>query len=135
MDIELLTIRSSAALSFVEGDRDIPFPIKRMYYIHSQPAGTHRGFHAHKALQQLLICPHGKICVLLDDGNERSEVLLDNPTKGLILRPSTWREMIWEQDDSVLCVLASDYYDESDYLREYQDFLTYIAVKKNIKKE
>ena len=124
MDIRIIPIRGSGGLSFLEGERDIPFAVKRVYYIHGQAAGAHRGFHAHRTLEQFLFCPHGSVRVLLDDGRERGEVLLDAPDKGLYLPPEYWHEMIWMEEDSVLCVLASDYYDEGDYIREYGDFMT-----------
>lgn len=126
MDTQCLHIRTHGALSFVEGMRDIPFEIKRVYYIHSEKAGAHRGCHAHKTLNQFLFCPSGSVLILLDDGNNKTEVLLDDPAKGLLLPQRCWHEMIWNEDHSVLCVLASDYYDESDYIRDYDAFLAFV---------
>ena len=123
MDIELLSIRSKGNLCYLEEERDFPFQIKRMYYIHSEETGEHRGFHAHKTLKQVLVCVYGEVCVLLDNGYDKAEVLLDNPSKGLLLSEMIWREMIWMKDNSVLCVLASDYYNEMDYIRDYNEFL------------
>ena len=117
---------ANGALTFIEGNRDIPFEIKRIYYIYGEKAGKQRGFHAHKKLQQVLFCPYGKINVTIDDGKEKKEILLDKPEMGLMLNSMTWREMTWLEDDSVLCVLASDYYDENDYIRDYEDFLKYV---------
>lgn len=105
---------------------DVHFPIKRIYYIYGVPENTQRGAHAHKALKQILFCPYGYVKILLDDGKKKSEILLDNPTKSLVLTPCVWRDMIWMQENSVLCVVVSDYYDEDDYIRDYQQFIQYI---------
>ena len=93
------------------------------------PQGVQRGGHAHKALRQLLWCPYGSILIRLDDGREKTEVLLDDPAKGLIVEHFMWREMIWQQDDSVLCVAADSYYDADDYIRDYDAFLQAAAVR------
>ncbi len=119
-------------LGIIESGRDIPFDIKRIYFIFKAEEGIHRGLHAHKENRQLLFCPYGKIEIVLDDGAERQSVLLDEPSKGLILYPGLWREMIWRQTGSVLCVAASEYYDPDDYIRSYEDFKTY---KKSIHKK
>lgn len=113
------------ALSFLEGKRDIPFPIRRVYWITETEAELHRGFHAHKLNCQLLYCPYGVIDILLDDGEQKMTVTLDKPGKGLILMPGLWREMVWRQSGSVLCVLASEYYDEQEYIRNYDEFIAY----------
>ena len=126
--IKINTIDSGYAgkLSFFEGSKDIPFEIKRIYYIHGVPARAERGGHAHKALKQILFCPYGEIEIILDNGKERVSVMLDDPSKGLLVEHSLWREMVWHIDNSVLCVAASEYYDENDYIRNYEDFLGYI---------
>ena len=103
--------------------------IKRIYYIHGAPKGTHRGGHAHKTLRQVLWCPYGSIRIRLDNGREKTDVLLDSPDKGLIVEHYMWREMIWEKKDSVLCVAADSYYDESDYIRDYDEFLEAVKGK------
>lgn len=113
-------------LCVFEGDKDIPFAIKRFYYIYGVAAGERRGFHAHKTLKQLLFCPYGSIRIYLDDGESREEVLLDRPSRGLLLEPGLWREMEWDADGSVLCVAASDYYTEQDYIRDYMKFKEYV---------
>lgn len=115
----------NGGLSFVEAERDIPFSIKRIYYIYNVKKDVHRGFHAHKENWQLLYCPHGCIDIVLTDGEETETVRLDVPSKGLILHPGLWREMIWIIDDSVLCVAASEYYDPNEYIRDYDEFLKY----------
>ncbi len=113
------------SLSFLEGKRDIPFPIRRVYWITETEADLHRGFHAHKLNCQLLYCPYGCIDIILDDGEIKTTVTLDRPEKGLILMPGLWREMVWKQNGSVLCVLASEYYDASEYIRNYDEFIAY----------
>ncbi len=113
-------------LSFVESEKDIPFPIRRIYCIYKTEADMHRGFHSHKRNWQLLYCPYGKIDIVLDDGFTKETVSLDKPQKGLILHPGLWREMIWKKDDSVLCVAASEYYDAKEYIRDYDEFLKYV---------
>lgn len=116
-------------LSFVEENVDIPFDIKRIYSIYQTESGQHRGFHAHKTNWQLIFCPYGSVEIILDDGFSKETVILDKPSTGLILEPGLWREMIWKQDDSVLCVAASEYYDPKEYIRDYDEFLDF--VKKN----
>jgi len=110
-------------LSFFEGNKHIPFEIKRIYYIHGVPKGTIRGNHAHKNLQQFLWCPYGSLLISLDDGHSKQKIRLDKPSEGLLIQKGIWREMIWNKENSVLCVAASDYYDESDYIRDYDEFL------------
>ena len=126
--IDLRTVETAGEgyLTFFEGEHDLPFPIRRIYYIHGTAQGVQRGGHAHRALRQMLFCPYGSILIKLDDGREKAEVLLDRPEKGLILGNGLWREMLWNQTDSVLCVAASEYYDERDYIRNYDDFLAYV---------
>jgi hypothetical protein len=116
----------TGSLSFFEEGRDIPFAIKRMYYIYGVSPGARRGFHAHKHLQQVLFAIHGSCKLLLDDGSERTIVTLDAPDRGLLLRGVVWREMYDFSPGAVLLVLASEYYDESDYIRDYGAFLDYV---------
>lgn len=118
IDIKTVATEGKGALSFFEGMRDIPFEIKRIYYIHDVPKNVERGGHAHRNLSQLLVCTFGSIEVELDDGTERRRVVLDNPSKGLLVEGLVWREMRWIESDSVLMVAASDYYDEADYIRD-----------------
>lgn len=107
----------------VEALKNIPFEIKRVYYLYALNDFP-RGFHAHKSLNQFMICVHGKVRVVLDDGREfKTEVTLDDPGKGVLIPPRIWHEMHDFSDDCVLVVFADNYYDESDYLRNYSDFV------------
>lgn len=120
--IQTVPTPNAGELSFFEAPREIPFPIKRLYYITKVPQGVRRGFHAHKQLKQLLFCPYGKIQLLLDDGMRREEIILSDPSVGILIEKPVWREMLWLQADSVLCVAASDYYAPNDYIRDYDAF-------------
>lgn len=113
-------------LSIFESKKDIPFDIKRIYYIYDVLNATKRGMHAHKRLQQVLWCPYGTIVVTLDDGIEKQSYVLDSPEKGLLVGNGIWRDMYWEKEGSVLCVAASEYYNEEDYIRDYDEFLKYV---------
>jgi dTDP-4-dehydrorhamnose 3,5-epimerase-like enzyme len=114
------------SLIALESERNIPFEIKRVYYIFNTMPGVARGFHAHKMLRQILVCVAGSCTIVLDDGCIRSEYVLDRPDIGLEIGPCTWREMKNFSEEAVLLVLASDYYNEDDYIREYSDFLSFI---------
>lgn len=105
---------------------DIPFRIKRIYYLYDTKAGVIRGKHAHKSLQQILVCVHGSCKVNLDNGHEKTTVLLDKPYEGLYIANNVWREMFDFSADAVLLVLASELYDEDDYIRNYDAFIRYI---------
>lgn len=113
-------------LSFFQTNKDIPFNIKRIYYTYEVPLDLKRGKHAHKTLQQLLWCPYGAIEVILDNGKEKKSYLLDSPHKGLLVLKGYWHDMYWRKENSVLCVAASDYYNEEDYIRDYDKFLKYV---------
>ena len=110
----------------LEEFKDIPFRIKRVYYMYNTVAGVVRGNHAHKSLQQILICIHGSCKVRLDNGKEKKVVPLEKPYEGLYVSNTMWREMFDFSPDAVLMVLASELYDESDYIRDYNEFLDYI---------
>lgn len=111
------------SLVALEAESTIPFPIKRVYYIFATQKDVARGFHAHHNLKQVAICITGKCRMILDDGKTREEVWLDSPTKGLVIGDLVWREMHDFSDDCVLLVLASEHYDEADYIRDYDEFL------------
>lgn len=110
-------------LTFVEENRHIPFAMKRVYYLYDVPNMSQRGGHAHKTLQQLLICLSGSFDILLDDGIERKTIPMNKPNVGLLIVPGIWREMTNFSSGSVCLVLASDFYQESDYYRNYEEFI------------
>lgn len=115
----------------LEEYKDFPFSVKRVYYIYDTLQDVVRGHHAHKCLKQILICVHGSCKIHLDNGHETCEVALDTPTKGLFIANDMWREMYDFSPDAVLLVLASELYDESDYIRDYDDFKAFIASKES----
>ena len=120
--IKTIPTVNAGELSFFEGSHDVDFDIKRIYYISKVPEGVRRGFHAHKELKQLLFCPYGRIQLTLENQNGREEIELSDPSIGVVIEECTWREMLWLQKDSVLCVAASDYYKVEDYIRDYDEF-------------
>lgn len=107
----------------LEEFNDIPFEIKRVYYMYDTKEGVHRGFHAHKSLEQILVCIHGSCKVLLDNGKDKKIVSLEKPYEGLYISNKMWREMYDFSPDAVLMVLASEVYKEEDYIRDYDAFL------------
>lgn len=113
----------------LEETKEIPFTIKRVYYMYDTGEGVRRGFHSHRTLEQILICIHGSCRVLLDDGREKETVLLNKPYEGIYVGPDTWREMYDFSPDAVLLVLASQIYDESDYIRDYEKFMDSVKDK------
>lgn len=120
---------SRGQLIALEELKNIPFDIKRVYYMYETTAGVTRGKHAHKSLEQILICTSGSCKILLDDGKDKEVVELNKPNEGLYISNDIWREMYDFSSDAVLMVLASTYYDESDYIRDYDEFLKYVGVK------
>lgn len=127
--IKTIPTVGAGELSFFEATHDVPFEIKRMYYISKVPEGTRRGFHAHKKLKQLLFCPYGRIQLILENKNGREEIELSDPSIGVVIEEPTWREMLWLQKDSVLCVAASEFYEVEDYIRDYDQFKEMINSK------
>lgn len=111
------------SLIAIEEGYNAPFEIKRVYYIFDTKKGVKRGFHAHIDLKQIAIAVKGSCTFILDDGIKRDEIVLDNPNKGLLIEGLIWREMYSFSEDCVLIVLASEYYDENDYIRDYECFL------------
>jgi len=110
-------------LTFVEGGRHVPFEIRRVYYLYDVPGGADRGGHAHKELRQLIVSMSGSFDVILDDGRQKQRYHLNRSYYGLYVCPMIWRELDNFSSGSVCLVLASNLYDESDYYRDYQDFL------------
>jgi len=113
----------------LEEYKDIPFNIKRVYYMYDTVEGVIRGHHAHKSLEQILICIHGSCKIKLDNGSEKKVVLLEKPYEGLYVANNMWREMYDFSKDAVLMVLASEIYDENDYIRDYEEFLNFVKGK------
>lgn len=110
-------------LTFIEGKSHVDFDIQRVYYLYDVPGGSERGGHAHKALRQLIIAMSGSFDVLLDDGTEKKRFHLNRSYEGLYVCPMIWRELDNFSSGSVCMVLASNRYEESDYYREYDQFL------------
>lgn len=130
MEIKIVKLEehgdSRGILIALEQMKNVPFEIKRVYYMYNTVKGVRRGFHAHKQLKQILICVKGSCKILMDDGTEKAEVNLDEPNKGLIIESHIWREMFDFSEDAVLMVLASELYDEADYIRNYDEFIKYV---------
>ena len=113
--------------------RAIPFTIRRVYYMYDTDPAFTRGKHAHKNLEQILLCIHGSCTITLDDGEERKSVRLEQPNIGVYISGATWREMSDFSGDAVLMVLASEFYNEDDYIRDYDTFLAYAKEQKKEK--
>ena len=111
-------------LSFIESGRHVPFSIQRVYYLYDVPGGSDRGAHAHKALKQLIVAMSGSFDVVLDDGKEKKRFHLNRSYYGLYVCPMMWRDLDNFSSGAVCLVLASDRYSESDYIRDYQHFLS-----------
>jgi dTDP-4-dehydrorhamnose 3,5-epimerase-like enzyme len=131
MDIRLIQLQSHGddrgSLVSLETEKNTPFAIKRVYYLFNTKETVRRGFHAHKELKQLAIVLKGSCRFLLDDGKEKIEMLLENPAQGLYIESFIWREMYDFSDDCVLMVLADSFYDESDYVRDYEQFIKMVT--------
>lgn len=112
-------------LTVIEGNGDVPFDIKRVYYLYDVPGGESRGAHAHKALSQLIIAASGSFTITLDDGQEKKSYNLKRSYYGLLVVPGIWRDLDDFSSGSVLLCLASEHYDENDYIRDYDEFLKY----------
>ncbi len=110
-------------LTFIEGTRHIPFDIKRVYYLYDVPGGATRAGHAHRTLTQFFVCMSGSFTIKLDDGRRQKEINLKRSFHGLYVCPMIWRELYDFSSNSVCMVLASTFYDESDYFRDYASFL------------
>lgn len=134
MDIKMYTFPphgdERGQLVAIEAGQDLPFEINRVYYIYDTLPGVRRGFHAHLELQQILLCVNGSCKIHLDNGYETAEVLLDKPNEGLYISNDMWREMYDFSEGAVLLVLASNHYDEADYIRDYDTFIRRVHNKK-----
>ncbi len=114
-------------LSIMEGCRDIPFDIKRVYYINNlENRQSIRGKHAHKRLQQVIFCINGSFVLSLDDGKMKQDIYMWQDNIGVVLGPALWHTMHSFSSGCILLVVASDFYDENDYIRHYTDFLNFI---------
>lgn len=112
-------------ITVVENSRTIPFDVRRVYYLYDVPGGESRGGHAHRALRQLIVSAGGSFDVTLDDGSVKRTFTLNRPYQGLLVVPGIWRELNNFSSGSVCLVLASHEYDESDYIRSYDEFIRY----------
>ncbi|MNF39255.1 TDP-4-oxo-6-deoxy-alpha-D-glucose-3,4-oxoisomerase [compost metagenome] len=125
--VKLIDFREIAdtrgALVALESGQDIPFEIRRVYYLYQLSNSFHRGFHAHRKLEQVAVCLSGSCSFLLDDGLNRQTLKLASPAQGLRIEPMVWHEMFDFSSDCVLMVIASEPYDESDYIRDYEQFV------------
>ncbi len=115
----------SGNITIVEGQKNVPFDVKRIYYLYDIPGGEDRGGHAHKTLHQLVIAASGSFDILLNDGVNKKVVTLNRPDYGLYIVPGIWRELMEFSSGAVCLVLASEAYDEGDYIREYREFICY----------
>jgi hypothetical protein len=124
--IDLDMIHNRSGNITVVGQNDvIPFSVKRIYYLYDIPGGVERGGHAHKDLFQLIVAASGSFDIELDDGNTKKVFTFNRPYKGLLVTPGIWREIINFSSGSICLVLASEKYDEADYIRNYDEFIEY----------
>lgn len=128
-DCKLIDLRkihdTRGNLTPIEGEVDVPFDIKRVYYLYDVPGGESRGAHAHKELYQLIVAANGSFTVTLDDGIEKKSFNLNRSYYGLLVVPGIWRDLDDFSSGAVLLCLASEYYDVTDYIRDYDEFLKY----------
>ena len=117
-------------LTVAEQLKNVPFDIKRVYWTYDVPGGESRGGHAHKALYELVVAMSGSFTVTLDNGEERKTILLNHPWQGLLIKPNTWRTLDDFSSGAVCMVLASELFDEEDYIYEYSDFIEYMKCLK-----
>ncbi|HZF62233.1 MAG TPA: DegT/DnrJ/EryC1/StrS family aminotransferase [Desulfovibrio sp.] len=127
--ISIKTVKdgTNGALSVIESSTDLPFTIRRVYYIYGAEASTHRGFHAHKKLQQCFVVVHGSVTLILEGPGGKFRFELASPNEAVLIPAGYWREMMHFSDDTVIMVLASTNYNESDYIRDYDEFQSWLA--------
>lgn len=124
--VELFKVHNRAGnITVVESNKDIPFPIERVYYLYDVPSDEERGGHGHKELYQLIVAASGSFNITLDDGKVKRSFMLNNPNRGLLITPGIWRELSDFSSGSVCLVLASMLYTPDDYIRDYEKFLDY----------
>ncbi len=114
------------SLIAIEAEKSVPFEVRRVYYIFATKEGVERGYHAHKALNQVAVAVTGSCEMVLDDGECETSVLLDSALKGVLIGPGVWRVMRNFSSDCVLLVLADQHYDEADYIRDYEEFKKWV---------
>ena len=129
INFNILGLEKSPLIALEKGN-DIPFEIKRIYYIFNTKKDVQRGFHAHRNLKQIAIAVKGSCTFVLDDGDKRDEVQINNPKKGIFIEGIIWREIKNFSEDCVVLVIASDNYDENDYIRNYDEFLALANLEK-----
>lgn len=112
-------------ITIVEGQENVPFDVKRIYYLYDIPGGADRGGHAHKELKQLIVAASGSFDVMLDDGINKKNVTLNKPDYGLMVVPGIWRELMEFSSGAICLVLTSESYQEEDYIRKYAEFRQY----------
>ena len=115
------------SLIAIEAEKSVPFPVRRVYYIFGTKEGVERGFHAHKALNQVAVAVTGSCEVVLDDGETETTVVLDSAEKGVLIEPKVWHYMRNFSPDCVLLLLADQHYDEADYIRNYDEFKEWVS--------
>jgi len=124
--VELTKIHNPAGnITIIQNGDHQPFNVRRIYYLYDVPGGSERGGHAHKALHQLIVAASGSFDVILDDGNNKKIIQLNRPNFGLLIVPGIWREIVNFSSGAICLVLASEKYDEGDYIRDYSDYLTF----------
>lgn len=127
--INLQVIHDDCLMCVAEHPTQIPFPIKRVYYMVQSAPNLPRGYHTHKKLDQVFFCIQGSMKMILDDGTKREEIVLNDPGVGIRLKPMVWHEMHDIDEKTVMLIFASDYYHESDYIRSYKDFMEVVNAK------
>lgn len=137
MEIERIQLQkhgdSRGMLVALEPDRNVPFEIRRVYYLFATTEGVHRGQHAHRNLNQLAVAVRGSVTFLLDDGSGPAEVVMNDPSQGLLLGRMVWRELYDFSEDCVLMVLADQLYDPADYITDYAVFLRELSMDMRLK--
>ena len=131
--IKQIVDENDGVLSVAESMREIPFDIKRTYYIYglTYPKAV-RGFHAHKNLEQVIFCINGSFKLMVDDGTNKQYFFMSDPNRGIYIGPKLWHTMFEFTKDCIILVFSSDYYDESDYIRDYDEFKKYISKEKSV---
>jgi len=134
INLPIMDSGEKGKLSFMESGKDVPFEVKRIYYIYDiEDLNIKRGYHAHKTLKQVIFCLNGSFVLELDNGFEKREILLNKPNKGILIDFNIWRNMKNFSKNVVIMVVASDYYDENDYIRNYDEFIEYINKINNVR--